>query len=106
MEQTKIRKDAKGNIIDKINKEFHVNFKEDFVEIINVESYKEYNILNDKDEYINQFENKTEEKREDEIDNDDEGEEKFDINSYTPSKIEKMANHDPNGFSRARCIIL
>ena len=48
MEQTNIRKDAKGNIISKITKEeFHISFKEDFVEIIDVESYKEFNKLDE-----------------------------------------------------------
>ena len=107
IEQTKAKEESKGNVIEKSHKELHVSFKEDFAEIINVESYKEYNILNDKDEYINQLENNNDEKNIDEIDDDEEGEEKFDINNYNPTKIEKLANHDPHAFSRAnRCIIL
>ena len=101
MEPTNERKDSKGNIINKLNKNFHVSFKDDFVEIINVESYKEYNILNDKNDYLNNLEDNEEDEDEDE-DNED----KFDIKDYNPAKIEKMANHDPAGFSRTKCIIL
>ena len=98
MEPTNERKDSKGNIINKLNKNFHVSFKDDFVEIINVESYKEYNILNDKNDYLNNFE--------DSEDSDDEDKDKFNIKDYNPEKLERMANNDPNGFSRTKCIIL
>ncbi len=98
MEPTNERKDSKGNIINKLNKNFHVSFKEDFVEIIDVESYKEFNILNDKNDYLNNFE--------DSEDSDDEDKDKFNIKDYNPAKLERMANHDPNGFSRTKCIIL
>ena len=90
MEQIKERKDAKGNIISKNSKDYHVSFKENFSEIIEVESYKEYNILNE-DDYTSI---------------DDDSEDKFDINRYDPLKIEKIANHDPHGFSKGKCLIL
>ena len=100
MENTKNeRKDAKGNIINKLNKDYHVSFKEDFAEIIQVESYKEYNILNDKNDYINNLDDN-------EDDEDEDNEDKFDIKDYNPVKIERMANHDPTGFSRTKCIVL
>ena len=100
LEKTNNRKDAKGNIISKGNKLYHVSFKQDFAEVIDVESYKEYNILNDKNEYLNKFDDGQEE------DEEEENEDKFDINKYNPEKLEKMANHDPTGFSKTKCIII
>ena len=99
-----IRKDAKGNIISKTDKLYTVSFKDDLVEIIDVESFKEYNILNDKNEYLSQFDLSGEEEKEENEDIEDQ--DKFDINKYNPLKLEKMANHDPNGFSRTKCIII
>ena len=108
MEPNNIRKDAHGNIISKTDKLHTVSFKEDLVEIIEVESYKEYNILNDKNNYLNQFENndKEEDEENEENEEDEEDKEKFDINKYNPIKLEKMSNHDPNSFSRAKCVII
>ena len=45
MEETEVRKDINGNIISKSNKNHHISFKENFSEIIIVESYKEFNKL-------------------------------------------------------------
>ena len=104
MEQTNIRKDAKGNIISKLNKEFHISFKEDFAEIIDVESYKAYNILTDKDEYINNIDNEEGAKKRAENDSDDE--DKFNINDYEQQEIEHTPNTDQMGFSRTKCIII
>ena len=104
MEQTSDRKDSKGNTISKLNKEFHVSFKVNFAETIEVESYKEYNVLNDKNEYLNNISGEENEESEDKEDENDE--EKFDINKYDPMKLEKIPNSDPNGFSRTKCIIL
>ena len=98
------KKELNENNIDKIKKNNHVSFKEDFVEIINVESYKEYNVLNDKNEYLNNISGEENEESEDKEDENDE--EKFDINKYDPMKLEKIPNSDPNGFSRTKCIIL
>ena len=107
LEETNIRKDAKGNIISKANKLYHVSFKQDFAEVIDVESYKEYNILNDKNEYLNKLDNNGDEENEDDDgSSDNEDKDKFDINKYNPIKLEKMASHDPNGFSRTKCIII
>ena len=100
------KKDINCNNTNKLNKDYHVSFKENFVETIDVESYKDYNILNDKNEYLNKFDNSGEEENEDIDDEDNEDNGKFDINKYNPLKLEKMANHDPNGFSRTKCIIL
>ena len=105
MEQTNERKDAKGNIISKLNKEYHVSFKVDFAETIEVESYKEYNVLNDKNEYINNIDNEYEDNSEEDKEEEND-EEKFDINKYEALKLDKMPNHDPNGFSRTKCIII
>ncbi len=104
MEQTNERKDSKGNTISKLNKEYHVSFKINFAETIEVESYKEYNVLNDKNEYLNNISGEENEESEDKEDENDE--EKFDINKYDPMKLEKIPNSDPNGFSRTKCIIL
>ena len=91
MESPAIRKDINGNIISKLNKDYHISFKNIFTEIINVECYKEYNKIDD-DTSIEDF--------------DDDNEGKFNINEYNPEKLEKMANKDPHGFSRTKCIIL
>ena len=64
------KKELNENNIDKIKKNNHVSFKEDFVEIINVESYKEYNVLNDKNEYLNNISGEEKEENEDEEDYD------------------------------------
>ena len=107
MESSTEKKDENGQINNKLNKEYHVSFKENFAEIIEVESYKEYNILNDKNEYLNKFDNSGEEENEDnDGSSDNEDKDKFDINKYNPIKLEKMASHDPNGFSRTKCIII
>ena len=94
-----IRKDVQGNIISKTNKNYHISFKENFAEIINVESYKVYNLLNDNNDNLYY------EGSDDEFD-EDENEGKFDIQKYKPLKIEKRANRDPRGFSKTKCIIL
>ena len=107
MESSIEKKDENCQNNNKLNKEYHVSFKENFVEIIEVESYKEYNILNDKNEYLNKFDNSGEEENEDnDGSSDNEDKDKFDINKYNPIKLEKMASHDPNGFSRTKCIII
>ena len=93
MEPIKVRRDINGNIISKSNKDYHISFKENFSEIIKVESYKEYNILNDESEFSTNYD-------------DEENEDKFNINEYNPEKVEKTANHDPRGFSRAKCLII
>ena len=102
METEKIRKDAQGNIISKLSKTYHVSFKEEYPEIINVESYKQYNLLTDNIENLKEYEDNEEDEEEEE----DKGQEKFDIDKYDPMKIGKMANHDPHGFSKTKCIIL
>ena len=71
MNNTKIRKDANGNIIDKSNKNYHITITENFVTIIEVESYKKYNILNE--------------------DYEDEGENQVPfIDNYTPKKLKNL----------------
>ena len=105
MEPNNIRKDAFGNIISKTDKLHTVSFKEELVEIIDVESYKEYNILNDKNDYLKQIDKNCEEENE-ENEEDEEDKEKFDINKYNPMKLEKMSNHDPNSFSKTKCVII
>lgn len=45
MEEKKTRKDTNGNIIDESNKNYHITFSDNFVTIIEVESYKRYNLL-------------------------------------------------------------
>ena len=110
MESSIEKKDENNQINNKLNKEYHVTFKENFLQIIEVESYKEYNILNDKNEYLNKLDkldnNGEEENEDDDGSSDNEDKDKFDINKYNPVKLEKMANHDPNGFSRTKCIII
>ena len=97
MEPTNNRKDSQGNIINKLNKNHHISFKENFAEIIDVESYKVFNCLNDKNDYFND---------EDSYEDDEEEKDKFDIQKYKPLKLERMANHDPHGFSKTKCLIM
>ena len=101
MEPSNETKDDNGNIKSRLSKDYHVSFKENFAVIIEVESYKEYNILNNKNEYLNNYEDENEEDEDNE-----ENEGKFDINKYNQLKLEKMANHDPNAFSKTKCIII
>ena len=97
MEPTNTRKNSQGNIINKLNKNHHISFKENFAEIINVESFKVFDCLNDKNEYYDEecYE-----------DDEEEDKDKFDIQKYKPIKLERMANHDPLGYSKAKCIIM
>ena len=84
----KIRKDINGNIINKSNKNnYHINIIENFVTIKEVESYKQYNVLDDT--------------------NDDEDENKDTqlINNYNPRQVEGFSNDDPHG-SMAKCLII
>ena len=101
-----IGRDSKENIREKLKKVYHVSFRNDFVKIIDVESYKAYNILTDKDEYINKYDNDNTRNEEEELEEEDEDGSKFDINKYNPIELDKTANHDPNGFSKTKCIII
>ena len=89
MDEVKIRKDSNGNIINKSNKKnYHITITGNFVTIIEVESYKQYNILDD--------------------DNDDEDEnnnEHF-MDNYVPKKVDNYTNNDPHGGSMVKCVIL
>ena len=88
MEEKKTRKDKNGNIIDESNKNYHITFSDNFVTIIEVESYKRYNLLD------NDYE-----------DDDNNNSSPF-IENYTPHKIEHFVNRDPRGGSMGKCIIL
>ena len=88
MEEEKIRKDANGNIINKSNKKnYHITMIENLVTRIEVESYKQYNVLDD--------------------DNDDEDENNKEdlMKNYTPKRVDNFANNDPHGGSMVKCII-
>ena len=84
-----IRKDINGNIINKSNKDkYHINIIEN-VTIIDVESYKQYNILDET------------------TDEEDENKDEALINNYKPKKEENISNDDPLGVSRGiKCIII
>ena len=89
MEEEKIRKDANGNIINKSNKKnYHITITGNFVTIIEVESYKQYNILDD--------------------DNDDEDENNnaHFMDDYVPKKVDNYTNNDPHGGSMVKCVII
>ena len=91
MESPTIRKDINGNIINKLNKDYHISFKIDNIEIVAVESYKEFNKLDEDQTYIVENEEDYEMK------------DKFDIKDYNPEIVEKTPNTDPNGFSKTKC---
>ena len=87
MEGIKLRKDVEGNIINKSNKNYHITINDNFVTIIEVESYKQYNILDD-------------------IDDEDENNNRPFIESYNPGNVDNIRNNDPHGFSRVKCLII
>ena len=84
----KLRKDTDGNIINKSNKNYHITINDNFVTIIEVESYKQYNII------------------EDDYDDEDENNSTPFIDNYNPGKVDNIRNNDPQGFSRLKCIII
>ena len=89
MDEVKIRKDANGNIINKSNKKnYHITITGNFVTIFEVESYKQYNILDD--------------------DNDDEEENNnaHFMDNYVPKKVDNYTNNDPHGGSMVKCVII
>ena len=97
MDEVKIRKDANGNIINKSNKNYHININTNVVTIIEVESYKRYNIL------IDNYNDG------DEDDDDEENEEKNSvpfIDTYVERKVEDTPSKDPHGNSNVKCIIM
>ena len=88
MEGIKLRKDVEGNIINKSNKKnYHITISDNFVTIKEVESYKQYNILDD-------------------IDDEDENNNRPFIESYNPGNVDYIRNNDPHGFSRVKCLII
>ena len=93
MEKIKIRKDANGNIISKAEKNYHITICENFVTIIEVPSFKKYNILND------------------DYNDDDEDEEEVEnkspfVENYNIRKVENVSTKDPRGNSKVKCIII
>ena len=92
MEKVEIRKDANGNIISKTDKNYPITICENFVTIIEVPSFKKYNILND--DY-----------------NDDDEEEEIEnkspfVENYNIRKVENVSTKDPRGISKVKCIII
>ena len=88
MEGIKLRKDVEGNIINKSNKKnYHITISDNFVTIKEVESYKQYNILDD-------------------IDDEYENNNRPFIESYNPGNVDNIRNNDPHGFSRVKCLII
>ena len=82
------RKDAKGQIISKSEKNYHISFN-DIIDIIDVPSYKKYNHIYD--------DNEDEE--------DDNSTETNFIESYQKSNIEVCSVKDPKTFSKGGCYI-
>ena len=88
MEGIKLRKDVEGNIINKSNKKnYHITISDNFVAVIEVESYKQYNILDD-------------------IDDEDENNNRPFIENYNPGNVDYIRNNAPHGFSRVKCLII
>ena len=95
-----LRKDLNGHIISKNNKDYHISFK-DNIDIIEVISYKKYNIIGGPDNY----DNDSEEEKENEEDNGEEKTKGKFIDSYNKTKIEYFSNKDPHAFSKGGCHI-
>ena len=95
-----LRKDLNGHIISKDNKDYHISFKEN-IDIIEVISYKKYNIIGGPDNY----DNDSEEEKENEEENEEEKTKGKFIDSYSKAKIEYFSNKDPNALSKGGCRI-
>ena len=95
-----LRKDLNGHIISKNNKDYHISFKEN-IDIIEVISYKKYNVIGGADNY----DNDSEEEKENEEDNEEEKTKGKFIDSYTKTKIEYFSNKDPHALSKGGCQI-
>ena len=93
MESPTIRKDINGNLINKLNKDYHISFNIENIEIVPIESFKRFNKIDQEQTYVVEEEE------------DDERKNKFDIKDYNPEIVEKTPNTDPNGFSRSKCAI-
>ena len=94
-----LRKDLNGHIISKNNKDYHISFKEN-IDIIEVISYKKYNVIG-----ADNYDNDSEEEKENEEDNEEEKTKGKFIDSYTKTKIEYFSNKDPHALSKGGCQI-
>ena len=94
-----LRKDLNGHIISKNNKDYHISFKEN-IDIIEVISYKKYNVIG-----TDNYDNDSEEEKENEEDNKEEKTKGKFIDSYTKTKIEYFSNKDPHALSKGGCQI-
>ena len=107
-----LRKDLNGHIISKNNKDYHISFKEN-IDIINVISYKKYNLYRENEFLDDNFDEDMEERKEIESDKEDEDEvdaqenktkHNF-IDDYKKADVEYFSNKDPNSFSKGGCHI-
>ena len=85
-----LRKDSNGHIISKENKDYHICIK-DNIDIIDVESYKQYNKLTEDEDCNEEISDSTKA-------------ESF-IENYQKINVEKCPNKDPNSVSRGGCNI-
>ena len=100
-----IRKDLNGHIISKSNKDYHISFKEN-IDIINVISYKKYNIVREQEFLDDDSDGDREEKKEEVESDDDENKAKGSfIDDYKKADVEYFSNKDPNSFSKGGCHI-
>ena len=85
-----LRKDLNGHIISKDEKNYHISFKDD-IDIINVPSFKKFNIIGeDYEDYSDET-------------TDTPTEENF-IDTYQTAKVECSVK-DPKSFSNGGCFI-
>ena len=96
------RKDSNGHIISKDNKNYHISFNQK-VKIINIESYKKWNILTANADVEDLFFG-------DIGDNDNDDEEEYPrkkpfIEVYKKEKKKNNTNKSPNGLKRTKCCI-
>ena len=86
-----LRKDLNGHIISKEEKNYQILFN-DNIDIINVKSYKKFNLLEDDCE---DYSDET---------SDTPNEENF-IDTYQKANIEQCSVNDPKAFSKGGCCI-
>ena len=97
-----IRKDSNGHIISKDNKDYHISFNQK-VKIIQIESYKKWNILTSSADVEDLFFG-------DIGNNDDDDEEEYPRNKpfieiYKNDKKKNNSHKSPNGSKRTKCCI-
>ena len=89
------RKDSKGHIISKGNKDYHICFK-DIIDIVEIQSYKKYNkLIEDEENFDEDFFDES---------NNSTKVDSF-IENYQKMNVEDCSSKDPKSFSKGGCNI-